>query len=303
MCYIIVVVYDKDLYVMIRRQDISVLLIYYSGYSAIRNLLLRLKKKPVTRILVFHEISKESLRYFEDNLRFLVKNTNVVSLNDFFMGNLATKRTNIIITFDDGFQNWVTNAIPVLNRLRLPAAFFVTSGFVGLSKAEAAEFNKTKLRRSSGKDYEIESLSSEDLSRMIADGFTIGSHTINHSNLGMYRDQNRLRNEIIEDKNRLEKMTGVTSNYFAYPGGVYFNPFVDVPELIKEAGYKGAVTTVPGFNTTKTNPYLLHRELTRASMPERVFRARVYGNYDLILSIKGFVSMLLNGIAEKARPI
>jgi hypothetical protein len=41
----------------------------------------------------------------------------------------------------------------------------------------------------------------------------------------------------------------------------------------------------------------------RASMPKRVFKARVYGNYDLILSIKGFVSMLLNGIAEKARPI
>lgn len=288
---------------MIRRQDLSVLLVYYCGYSMIRNLFLRLRKKPVTRILVFHEISNESLKYFEDNLRFLVKNTNVVSLDDFFEGKLASKITNIIITFDDGFQNWITNAIPVLKKLRLPATFFVTSGFVGLSKAAAAEFNKTRLHRLSEENQEIESLCSEDLNRMIADGFVIGGHTKDHSNLGLYRDKNELRNEIIEDKSRLEKMTGVVIKYFAYPRGVYNNPFVEVPEVIKQAGYKGAVTTVPGLNTIRTNPYLLHRELTRASMPRQVFKARAYGNYDLILGIKCSISMLLKGIAKKARPI
>ena len=286
---------------MIRRQDLSVLSIYYLKYSAIRNLFLRLQNKPVTRILAFHEISNESLNYFEANLRFLAKNTNVVSFEDFFSGNLSSKRINVIITFDDGYKNWMTNAIPVLKQFKLPATFFVTSGFVDLSKADAADFNKTKLHRPVGQEYIIEGLLGKDLLRMIEKGFTIGGHTVNHSNLGMIQDRIRLRNEIVEDKDRLEKMAGVRIQYFAYPGGVYFSPFVNIPEVLKDAGYQGAVTTIRGFNTDRTDPYLLRRELTRASMPKQVFRARVYGNYDLVSSIKNFLSGLPKGNANKAR--
>jgi len=284
---------------MIRRQDISVLLLYYFRYSAIRNLLLRLQRKPVTRIIAFHEISNESRKFFDTNLRFLAENTNIVSFDAFFSRNLSTKKINVIITFDDGYKNWITYAIPVLQILGLPATFFVTSGFVDLSKRDANNFYKYNLHRSPGQENVIESLTRSDLKRIAEAGFSIGGHTLSHCNLGMLQDRNHLRNEIVEDKDRLEQMAGVRINYFAYPGGEYFNSICNVTEAVKDAGYRGAVTTIPGFNTQRTNPFLLHRELTRAAMHEQVFRARIYGNYDLICYVKRCVSVLSRGNTRK----
>ena len=37
----------------------------------------------------------------------------------------------VAITFDDGFRNLLDHAVPVLDRLRLPATFFVISGYCG----------------------------------------------------------------------------------------------------------------------------------------------------------------------------
>jgi peptidoglycan/xylan/chitin deacetylase (PgdA/CDA1 family) len=284
-----------------RKQEVCILLLYYCGYSFIRNLLVRLRKTPETRIIAFHEVSKASMRNFEANLRFLAEKTNVLSLDEFFTGKLAPKRTNVIITFDDGYQNWVANALPILKELRLPATFFVTSGFIGLTKDEAAEFNKAKLHRPGGDNFEVMCLSKEGLNRIIADGFAIGGHTKDHSNLGYCQDETALKREIIGDKNLLEELTAVSIDYFAYPGGVYDNSCVDVPEVLRQSGYRGAVTTIPGINTIKTNRFLLRRELIRASMPTQVFRARIYGNYDLVIAIKSLFRMLRDLIMRKAR--
>jgi len=130
------------------------------------------------------------------------------------------------------------------------------------------------------------SLSVDDVKRIAGEGFTVGGHTVHHSLLSDLRDGPRLRGEIIEDKESLEKMTGRRIEYFAYPSGEHNNPDIDLPALLKEAGYKGAVTTAPGFNDASSNPFRLHRELTDAGMPGSVFRARVRGNGDGVRFLK-----------------
>jgi peptidoglycan/xylan/chitin deacetylase (PgdA/CDA1 family) len=59
-----------------------------------------------------------------------------VSLDDFFSGRLSAEKINVVITFDDGYKSWVTNVLPALKELELPATFFVSSGFVGLTKED-----------------------------------------------------------------------------------------------------------------------------------------------------------------------
>ena len=73
---------------LIRRQDLSVLLLYCLGYSRIRNLILRLQRKPVARFVMFHDLPPEALGRFEANLHFLKRSTNVVSRDDFLSGRL-----------------------------------------------------------------------------------------------------------------------------------------------------------------------------------------------------------------------
>lgn len=271
---------------LIRRQDISVVLLYYFGYSRIRNIILCLQRKPITRFVTFHDISPDALKYFKVNLYFLKRYTNVLSLDDFFSGKLSSDKINVVITFDDGYKSWITYAVPVLKKLELPAIFFVSSGFVGLSKEREAEFMRSRLFIKSSFQRITGGLSIEDMKKIVEDGFTVGGHTLNHCNLAELHNIAKLRFEIAEDKVRLERLTGRNIEYFAYPSGKYLNPKINLTEVLRELGYRGAVSTLSGFNTFETNPYLLHRELTYAAMPSQVFKARVYGNYDAVRFLK-----------------
>jgi peptidoglycan/xylan/chitin deacetylase (PgdA/CDA1 family) len=53
----------------------------------------------------------------------LKSNTNVINIHDFFDNQLSADKINTVITFDDGYKGWVTNALPLLKRLDLPAPF------------------------------------------------------------------------------------------------------------------------------------------------------------------------------------
>jgi len=263
------------------------LLFYYIGYSRIRNLMFRLRRMPVVRFITFHDIPPEAKVFFKANLHFLKRCTNVVSLDDYFFGRLSHDKINVVITFDDGFKSWVTDAIPILKKLALPATFFVSSGFVDLAKEDEAEFIRSKLLlKQTLYDKTSGGLSSEDVKKIVAEGFTVGGHTLNHCDLSKLHDNVQLRYEIAQDKMRLEKLTGSNIGYFAYPSGEYQNSEINLVEMLKELGYRGAVSLIPGFNSVGTNPYLLCRELTYAWMPERVFRAIVYGNYDAVSFLK-----------------
>jgi peptidoglycan/xylan/chitin deacetylase (PgdA/CDA1 family) len=277
---------------LFRRQDIAVLLFYYCGYSKIRNYLLKLQHKPVTRFVVYHDIPPESVKCFEANLRFLKHNTNVVSFDDFISNRLSFSKINVVITFDDGFKSWIIHAVPILKKLVLPATFFISSGFIGLSKEDELSFIKSNLLLNKSYFNSMTGgLSRDDVKKMADLGFTIGGHTSTHCILSTVKNRINLRYEIAEDKAALEKLTGQKINYFAYPSGVYHNPTLDIQEVLCEAGYKGAVTTVPGFNNFNTNPFLLYRELTASTMSAMVFKARVYGNYDAVQWLKKVIKI------------
>lgn len=271
----------------IRRQDIGVLLLYCCGYSRIKNLILRLKRKPVARFVTFHGLLPTALNSFERNLNFLKSKTNVVSFDNFMAGRLSYTKVNVVITFDDGFKSWITHAVPILQRFGLPATFFISAGFIGLAGADEMDFIQSKLLlKQTPNNANAVGLTYDDVREIADKGFTIGGHTLNHCNLSELHDSDKIKYEITEDKLRLEKITGTRIDYFAYPSGAYKNQNINLTEVLKESGYRGAVTTVSGYNDANTNPYLLHRELTGAAMPTPVFKARVYGNYDAIQFLK-----------------
>ena len=125
--------------------------------------------------------------------------------------------------------------------------------------------------------------------KIIEDGFLVGGHTKNHCILDNIKDRRQVEYEIKEDKKILEKITKRKVKYFAYPSGKYYNPEIQLQNILKDAGYSGAVTTVPGFNYLTSNNYLLKRDLTDAPMHKWAFRARVYGNYDAVLCFKHLI--------------
>jgi peptidoglycan/xylan/chitin deacetylase (PgdA/CDA1 family) len=268
---------------LLSKQDLCLLAFYYLGFSGTRNLVLRFLGKSVARFVTFHDIPNGADSSFEAALRFLKENTNVISLDDYFARKLSCKRINVVITFDDGYKSWISKAVPALKEHGLPATFFVSSGFLSLSKEEEAEFIRSRLktcRKTTG------GLSAEDVRKIAQENFAIGGHTYNHVNLAEIQDRVELKREILLDKQRLESIIGKEIRYFAYPFGVHRNPNTDLIEVLKEAGYRGAVTTISGFNTAGSNSHLLCRELTGVPTPLCVLKARVRGTYDVVKILK-----------------
>ena len=121
----------------------------------------------------------------------------------------------VIISFDDGWRDQFEYALPVLEKYRYSATFFVFTNAIGRPGF----------------------FSWDDLKTLRALGMVIGSHSETHPFLTRIADDAALREEIIGSKRILESKLGITVNEFAYPFGLYNQKIV---ALVKEAGYISA---------------------------------------------------------------
>ena len=284
-----------------RRQDLLLSVLHCLGFARVRNRILGRSERPITRFILFHDVPDNARANFERNLSYLRRFTNVVDLKDFLEGRLSTKQLNVVITFDDGYRSWIKTAVPVLKALKLPATFFVSSGFVGLSTADQSAYAKTQLRLSPASSSHVAGLSVAELRCLAEAGFTIGGHTVSHADLSATSDIGHLTREVVEDKKRLEGIVGKSIEFFAYPFGFCNNQVHSLPAILIEAGYRAAATTAPGFNNAASDRYFLHRELVGAGMPGLVFRARVHGNTDGVQWLRSRFSRLF-GSSRRALP-
>jgi hypothetical protein len=94
---------------------------------------LLIKQKYGERILIFHGIGEPkynsrfiSITAFEELIKYISTNYNVVSLDDYYAKKFEPDTLNIAITFDDGYLNNL-HAIPILEKYKISATFFITT--------------------------------------------------------------------------------------------------------------------------------------------------------------------------------
>lgn len=103
-------------------------------------------------------------------------------------------------------------------------------------------------------------LSCEQIREMHGAGITIGAHTQTHSNMTIVSAE-QARSEIGGSRDRLETLLGVAVQDFAYPntGGRYPHCNESVAAIIRQLGFRSAVTSRPGVVEATSNPFLLPR--------------------------------------------
>lgn len=140
----------------------------------------------------------------------------------------------VILTFDDGYRDFYTDVFPILKKNNVKAVVYVVPNF---------------LDRPNNLDTWM-------LKEIVKSGLVeIGAHTMDHSYLaGLSRP--RIEYEVIQSKKYLEKLLGIKINTFAYPYGAFNNTAIDV---VKKAGFRSAVTTIPGIYTLDVNRFFLYR--------------------------------------------
>ena len=85
---------------------------------------------------------------------------------------------------------------------------------------------------------------------------SFGAHTIHHADLACLTDPGEVQGEVGVCRTLLERELEHSVDTFAYPHGHIGDHGLSA---VKQSGYKWAVTILPGFNTQRSNPYLLHR--------------------------------------------
>jgi len=134
----------------------------------------------------------------------------------------------VVISFDDGYRPQFTYALPELRRHGWP-------GVLNL-KAEGSDL------------YE------SNVEAMIAAGWELASHTIDHSDLTTL-GATELEEEVAGSRRMLRREYGVPVKNFCYPAGQFDSTVI---AAVEAAGYTGATTEIPGY--AKSNaPYELAR--------------------------------------------
>lgn len=126
---------------------------------------------------------------------------------------------SVALTFDDGYIDHVTTALPLLRRYGFPATFYIITGFVGRE------------------GY----MTWTDLERLRDSGMELGAHTVSHADLAALAPD-AAQYEIVASGAALRERLGIEVVSFSYPAGS-FTP--TVARLVRAAGYTNAVTTWP----------------------------------------------------------
>jgi peptidoglycan/xylan/chitin deacetylase (PgdA/CDA1 family) len=135
-------------------------------------------------------------------------------------GGASLPRKPVVLTFDDGYVDAVTDVLPVLRPLGYPATFFIITSRIG----ERAFLNARQIRTLS------------------AAGMDIGSHTVDHLELPTLAPAARAR-QLRQSRATLETLLGHPVRWFCYPVGRNDSASA---AAVADAGYLLAYTTEGG---------------------------------------------------------
>ena len=173
-----------------------------------------------------------------------------ITLTDFLnyrAGKVSLPERPIIITFDDGYQDFYTHAVPILKSMGLTATVFLITGKIGTSEKDRQD-NSWDSKEAI---YPTKLLIWDEVRAFIKEGFQVGSHTVTHPDLASIPDS-QIKQELARSRADLQDRLGLQVDIFSYPGGsAADNPTVHSD--LQQAGYRAAVTTVKGFASTATS--------------------------------------------------
>lgn len=127
----------------------------------------------------------------------------------------------IALTFDDAYEDFYTQAWPLLRKKNIKSTLYVIVNSVG----QPGYINQSQLQE----------LANSNL-------VEIGSHTFNHPNL-QNLDNKKAEYEIVASRQALSALSGKNISSFAYPFGLYKK---DTLDIVRQADYFTAVSTAAG---------------------------------------------------------
>jgi peptidoglycan/xylan/chitin deacetylase (PgdA/CDA1 family) len=213
---------------------------------------------------MYHSISSSASRqfrqfavpaeHFEEHLLFMRENgyesMTVSSLLEALLQPEASlPAKSLVLTFDDGLEDFFTAALPLLIKYAMVATLYVVTGHIG---------GRARWLAGSGEGNR-KMLSWSQLAAINRAGIEIGAHTITHPMLDTIPLADA-RREIRGSKRELEDRLGDRVRSFAYPFGFYDGA---VCKLVEEAGFDSACAVHYAMCKRQDYRYALSRHIVR----------------------------------------
>lgn len=224
----------------------------------------RIFNRTVPTVLMYHSISYQNDEFFTVNPELFRRQIDYllqaghqfVTMHDvaaFYEEETPLQKNAVCLTFDDGYLDNFTEALPILEEYEIPATIYFATAFVeqGITDKGLPACSKDQLQI----------LANHPL-------ITIGAHTVNHFRLSRLSIDEAWY-EIRKSKTLLEEMIGKSVVHFAYPKGDYS---IQTIELVKKAGFSTAVTVVPKFVGADRDAFQIGRVSVDQGMPEWLFK-------------------------------
>jgi peptidoglycan/xylan/chitin deacetylase (PgdA/CDA1 family) len=197
-----------------------------------------------TPILLYHSVGEpfDSPRYvtdarFREQMEYLLgEGYTILTAKDLDAIELDGKprpHHAIVLTFDDGYENFYFAAFPILRELGIRATMFIITARTGDDEATRVV-------------QPTRSLIWPEISEIEAAGIDIESHSVTHPHLkGMA--QKDVVHEVVDSKATLEAKLGHEVTVFAYPNG---SEDGRARNAVKQAGYRSGLSVSAGLDGT-----------------------------------------------------
>jgi len=171
------------------------------------------------------------------------------------------------ITFDDGYKNNFTKALPILKKHNFSATCYIVTNYIGKT-------NEWDLEK---KIKQTQLMTEEEIRSWCAQGFEVGSHTMSHPYLTTLSDT-KASAEIKYSRMKLEEIVEMPINHFCYPYGNFSERDT---WLVKEANYKTATTTVRGRIHFGDHLHSLNRISITRTTHHLLFLLKLFSRYEI----------------------
>ena len=226
------------------------------------------------------------------------RSMNLEKLLETASGTHPSAEPGFAITFDDGYESVYTDALPVLEELKISATVFLTVGF--LDRKVAPPWHSThpalvEEYRREGSYFQP--MTWDQATELAAHPLIrIGSHSVNHYCLALV-SKNQLLEEVRSSRLILEERLGRPVEVFAYPYGVErhggYSPSTE--DAVRESGYVASFTSEIRRALSGAGPYLIPRiSLTNEDSGKDAW-AKAAGGYDWVgFAQSAFQKVFLN---------
>lgn len=237
-CHFIAPIFTAIKYMSLNIQNVFIIVLFTAitntSFAAIKTLSTSTNEQSTVYhnavILLYHHVANDtpkstsvSPQVFRQHMEYLHKNHTVLPLQkviNALKNNTPLPPNSVAITFDDGYQDILINAHPILTEMDFPYTIFINPGEIGKNRSQ---------------------LNWTQVISMHNEGVSFANHTIDHAHLLNNRTSMPVSEwletswqNIQQAEQMIEKHLGESLKYLAYPFGEFNNTLAN---MLKHEGY------------------------------------------------------------------